>query len=329
MRSGLTVSLLLHVVILAWGLVSFATPRKLPTPKIEPVAVSFVTAAEFDKVRKGARDSKLKDAAAKPKPKPRKAKKKKAKPKPKLAAAKPVAEPPPPKPAPKPKVKPKPAPKPKAEPKTTPIPPLKPTIDPVAKKLAELAKQPKPKPKPKAKPKPKPKPKAKVKPKPKPKKVVRKPKKKKRKKSYTERMTALLNKIPDKSAPRAASKPKVKRKKRVGPRAGAFEGRAQQLAINHIASVMQAKMRQCWRLPTGGVGADQMIVTVRIKLRRDGLLAAYPEVQNTSSSPFFRVAAESVKRALKACEPYDLPPDKYEIWRDMDLDFDPRAMYGL
>ena len=321
MRSGLIVSLLLHVLILAWGLVSFATPRKLPTPNIVPVSVSFVTAAEFDKIRKGARESKLKTAAAKPKKKPLKAKKKKSKPKPKLAAAKPTVEPA------KPKAKPKPKPKVKPKPKA---PALKPTIDPVAKKLAELAK--KPKPKPKAKPKPKPKPKAKLKPKPKPKpkpkKVVRK-RRKKKKKSYTDRMTALLNKIPDRSAPRAASKPKTQRKKRVGPRAGAFDGRAEQLAINQIAGVMQAKMRECWRLPTGGVGADQMVVTVRVRLRRDGLLAAYPEVQNTSSSPFFRVAAESVKRALKACEPYDLPPDKYDIWRDMDLDFDPRAMYGL
>jgi colicin import membrane protein len=313
-RFGLTVSLLLHVVILVWGLVSFASPRKVVTPKITPISVSFVTAADFDKVRKGARDSKLKTAAAKLKKKPLKATKKKSKPKPKLAAAKPVVEPPPPKP------------KAKSKPKAK-VPPLKPTIDPVAKKLAELAK--KPKPKPKAKPKPKPKPKAKLKPKPKPKKVVRKRKKKKKKKTFAEQMTALLDKTPDKSAPRAASKPKVKRKKRVGPRAGAFDGRAEQLAINQIAGVMQAKMRECWRLPTGGVGADQMIVTVRVRLRRDGLLAAYPEVQNTSSSPFFRIAAESVKRALKACEPYDLPPDKYDIWRDMDLAFDPSAMYGL
>ncbi len=317
MRSGLTVSLLLHVVILVWGLVSFATPRKVVTPKITPISVSFVTAADLDKIRKGARDSKLKTAAAKLKKKPLKAKKKKSKPKPKLAAAKPTVEPP------KPKAKPKPKPKPKVKPKTK-APALKPTIDPVAKKLAELAK--KPKPKPKVKPKPKPKPKAKLKPKPK--KIVRK-RRKKKKKTYTDRMTALLNKIPDRSAPRAASKPKTQRKKRVGPRAGAFDGRAEQLAINQIAGVMQAKMRECWRLPTGGVGADQMIVTVRVRLRRDGLLAAYPEVQNTSSLPFFRIAAESVKRALKACEPYDLPPDKYDIWRDMDLDFDPSAMYGL
>ena len=32
-------------------------------------------------------------------------------------------------------------------------------------------------------------------------------------------------------------------------------------------------------------------------------------------------------RAAQACEPYSLPPAKYEIWKDIVLNFDPRDMF--
>jgi len=28
------------------------------------------------------------------------------------------------------------------------------------------------------------------------------------------------------------------------------------------------------------------------------------------------------------CNPYDLPRDKYEIWKDLTLTFNPREMFG-
>ena len=37
--------------------------------------------------------------------------------------------------------------------------------------------------------------------------------------------------------------------------------------------------------------------------------------------------AESAKRAILSCQPYTmLNPDKYEQWRDMEINFDPSEM---
>ena len=40
------------------------------------------------------------------------------------------------------------------------------------------------------------------------------------------------------------------------------------------------------------------------------------------------VAADSAVRAVYQCQPYELPSEKYAVWRDMILNFDPRQMYG-
>ena len=47
------------------------------------------------------------------------------------------------------------------------------------------------------------------------------------------------------------------------------------------------------------------------------------------SDPFFRAAAESALRAVlnPRCNPLKLPPDKYQQWQTMTLNFDPKDMF--
>jgi colicin import membrane protein len=40
------------------------------------------------------------------------------------------------------------------------------------------------------------------------------------------------------------------------------------------------------------------------------------------------VAAESALRAVRRCQPYTMPAAKYDIWRDVEVTFDPRDMFG-
>ena len=47
----------------------------------------------------------------------------------------------------------------------------------------------------------------------------------------------------------------------------------------------------------------------------------------SGSSPFFQAAADSAVRAVFQCQPYELPSEKYALWRDMILNFDPSDMY--
>ena len=100
------------------------------------------------------------------------------------------------------------------------------------------------------------------------------------------------------------------------------------LSQNEI-DALKARLRACWDVPVGMQNARDLIVTVRIHFKRDGSLAADPVVENQSMLPIFRVAAESALRAVRKCAPYTfMPPAKYEAWQDVEVDFDPREMFG-
>jgi outer membrane biosynthesis protein TonB len=108
---------------------------------------------------------------------------------------------------------------------------------------------------------------------------------------------------------------------------GAPEGRDAQITANEI-DAFRAQISRCWTPPVGGLGGDAIVVKLRITLNEDGSLGRQPEIANRFPSPFFRPAADSAVRAVVQCQPYRMPPEKYEQWRDMLLTFDPSQMYG-
>ena len=90
----------------------------------------------------------------------------------------------------------------------------------------------------------------------------------------------------------------------------------------------RSQISRCWTPPVGGLGAEDIVVKLRIELNKDGTLARAPSLANNTSSPFFTAAAESAMRAVLQCQPYTMPAEKFTQWRDMLLNFDPRRMYG-
>jgi colicin import membrane protein len=110
-------------------------------------------------------------------------------------------------------------------------------------------------------------------------------------------------------------------------RQGSPDGDGDRLSANEI-DAFRAQVSRCWTPPVGGLGADAIIVKLHILLKEDGTLARPPRIQNRINSPFFTPAADSALRAVLQCEPYRMPPEKYSLWRDMLLTFDPRQMYG-
>ena len=108
---------------------------------------------------------------------------------------------------------------------------------------------------------------------------------------------------------------------------GQSSGTQMTMAVNEI-DALRAKIAQCWSPPPGGLGADAIIIKLRLQLNEDGSLVGCPTVANSSGSPFFQAAADSAVRAVFQCQPYELPAAKYALWRDMILNFDPRQMYG-
>ncbi len=87
----------------------------------------------------------------------------------------------------------------------------------------------------------------------------------------------------------------------------------------------------CWRMPAGAKDPQSLTVTVKVKLQPDGtVLEAVldPSMRGRySSDPYFRAAADSALRATHQCSPLkNLPPDKYNTWRDMAITFSPQDL---
>ncbi len=292
------ISTALHVALLLFMLVSIPSSSSM-TPLVA-VPVDLATPGDITKLKAGMKDAKD-DAPLAGKPKEQKQEAVKEK------ATKEKETPPEPQPK-EVEKKPKPEPKPKKEE------PKKEEAKTAAEKPKEKQAE-KPKPKPKEKQAEKPKPKAEPKPKPD---VA----KKKASDFDTDRIAALLNKVPD-----ATNEPVPNEiAEETKPVKGQTSGREMSLSVNDI-DALRARIAQCWSPPPGGLGAGDIIVKVRLKLNEDGTLVGYPTVANSGSSPFFQAAADSAVRAVYQCQPYALPSDKYAQWRDMILNFDPSDMY--
>ncbi len=109
--------------------------------------------------------------------------------------------------------------------------------------------------------------------------------------------------------------------------AQAAAGEATALTLSEM-DALQQKMYECWRIPADAANPDELIVEVRVLLRRDGSVSdahlAFPGKVRRSPNPFMGRAAREAVNAVKKCSPYDfLPIEKYASWQDMELRFIP------
>ncbi len=318
MRVALTISLALHVAIIVMAVARLSGPKPLPAPPQEALPVEIVSIEDM------ARRATVRKEAPKEPPK---------------------ARPAPPKPKETPKEVKKPAPKPakevrKAAPKPAPAPaPEKNKLEALVK---EVAKAPDPEvapkkverkaaPKPRVRPRPRPKVVKRPKPKPQePRKVAQKPKKPARKppnqRDAIDEIAALLNKIDE---PETAPRQPVRQPGQALRGTRNIDGDDARIAAD-IADALRARIEECWNVPAGVRDAHELRVKVRFQLGAGGKVAGGPVVLNSMAHPAFAAAAQSALRAILACQPYDfLPPDRYDLWRDVILNFDPSRMLAV
>jgi colicin import membrane protein len=144
-----------------------------------------------------------------------------------------------------------------------------------------------------------------------------------------EKIAALLNKVPNSSAPPPSSEPLAPTKAK-GPALGAPEGRDNQISASELAMLGQI-IRSCvqprWNVLSGGASAQDTLVKIRLRFNPDGRLLQPPEIMNPQRTPYFVAISESAVRAVQECEPFNLPPAKYQAWKDIVVNFQPRDMY--
>ena len=301
MKGSVAISIGLHVAILAIAL--FGLPRPDPY-KIKPQEAIQVDISHIGDVQK--KMAMAKDATeTKAKPAPKKTVKvaeadpaAKVAEEVKKAAKEPKAEPPPPEPK---KEEP---PKKAEEPKPLDPDPLKALI----KDTVADTPEPKPEPPKKAEAKP-----------------VKKPDKKpdkKKEKLDVDQLEAFLNKVDDdKTSPAETSSVDG------APAKGEvnLQGTDDQL-VGTIVDALVSKVRQCWNVPPGAREAN-LTIRVHFALNADGTIAGTPQVENASADPVFDATARSAVAALMQCQAYELPQDRYDLWKDNTLDFNPNLMF--
>jgi outer membrane biosynthesis protein TonB len=292
----LVASVVLHVLVIGWGLVSFSSKAFESMPE-ESLPVDIISSDELAKVTAGMKSGKKEN----PKPLAEK-----------VAETKPVddavgkitekapivtdtAPPPQPKPAEKPVEK-KPDPpkpvaenKPKDEPKPIEKKPDPPKVDPIAEALKKEEKKPLPKPQVQA--------------------ATPLPSKPKPERTFDQsKIAALLDKRdPSRQAVTGDTL-----------NSNAALGLAKGKAADNSATwgaLFQSQVERCWKKPYGGIESQKPEAAFAIKLKRDGTLEGMPVPEGTPATSYLRVYQESALRAIIECQPYNLPAAYFDEWK--------------
>ena len=302
MRSSVLLSTFLHVVVMVLGVYGLPAIRKPPVLQDIPMVVEIVP-VDFK--------TNLPSAPEPPKKPEKKVKKQ------------------PPKPPPAPKVK-------KA-------PPPAPAPPPPAQEPEVAVVPPPPEPKPKLKPKPK------VEAKPKPKAPPSLVKAKPRRKPKPPDRFAMVLKNLEKSLEKPVVKKKEKPKKQKTKAEEDLMARLSKsltrkptesnpdrkisMSEQHaMINIVRRTMEPCWIVRAGSKDAQNIHVEIKVALRSDGNVsnARITNKNELQKDPFSLAAGESALRAVlnPSCQPYKLPADKYAVWKDLTLTFNPREMLG-
>jgi len=291
----LVASVVLHVLVLGWTMVSFSTRALEMTPE-DSVPVDVVSPDQLAHIMAGMKTGKKEN------PKPLVDKIAEAKPVDdavgKVSEKAPIVTDTSPPPQPKVEEKPvekKPDPpkvveKPKEEPKPIEKKPDPPKVDPIADAIKKEEKKPPPKPVQQAAKPPE-------------------PAKPKTERAFDQsKIAALL----DKRDPtrQAATGDTLNSNAALGLSKGA--------AADNSATwgaMFKQQVERCWKKPYGGIEAQRSEAAFAIRLKRDGSLEGMPVPEGTPATPYLRVYQESALRAIIECQPYRLPAAFFEEWK--------------
>jgi colicin import membrane protein len=291
----LVASVVLHVLVIGWGLVSFSSKAFESIPE-ESLPVDIISSDQLAKVTAGMKTGKKEN----PKPLAEK-----------VAEAKPIDDAvgkisdkppvvtdtsPPPTPKVEKPVEKKPDPpkpvaesKPKEEPKPIEKKPDPPKVDPIAEALKKEEKKPPPKPVAQA--------------------ATPQPPKPKAERPFDQsKIAALLDKRdPSRQAITGDTL-----------NSNAALGLAKGKAADNSATwgaMFQSQVERCWKKPFGGIESQNPEAVFEIKLKRDGTLESAPIPDGSPSTPYLRVYQESALRAIIECQPYNLPAAFFDEWK--------------
>ena len=101
-----------------------------------------------------------------------------------------------------------------------------------------------------------------------------------------------------------------------------------ELSISEIDAIA-GRLRACWNLDPGAMGIEDMVVEIKAQLNQNGTVRSVEimDMSRYNSDNHFRSVADSARRAVYICAPYQILADKYaekyDMWKVMRLRFNP------
>ena len=102
-------------------------------------------------------------------------------------------------------------------------------------------------------------------------------------------------------------------------------------ADGDLAAQLVKQVMRCWSPPLKeATRPEQLVVQYGVALNLDGSIAQRPQLSANplvaAGDPVARAAADAALRAIWACTPYKMPPNRYAQWREIVLSFDARRL---
>jgi hypothetical protein len=112
---------------------------------------------------------------------------------------------------------------------------------------------------------------------------------------------------------------------------GGFDAPASNPAMlpHDDTAAFRARLGSCSQLPDWFNMDERVGIVLRVYFKRDGTLASPPELLRSSLSPDAVTLTKAAVSALERCQPFnELPPDKYNKWKTLDLVVTPLTLSG-
>lgn len=97
-----------------------------------------------------------------------------------------------------------------------------------------------------------------------------------------------------------------------------------------LAQKVREQVMPCWNPPVAE-GAGLASVRLRFRLDRGGRVVGQPSQtgstgQTSTNAAYINLLTNSGRRAVMLCAPLQLPPELYEAWAEVEVEFDPRDL---
>ena len=102
--------------------------------------------------------------------------------------------------------------------------------------------------------------------------------------------------------------------------------------IERLKQMIRQQIEPCWSPPVGAAGAEDLAITIFIRVDQQGFVreARVIDAPAMALNTFVQAAADAARRAVlnPRCQPFKLPQNRYDLWKEIRFNFDPREMLG-